>query len=153
MRRRPPISTRTDTLCPYTSLFRSVGEPAPVLVCDRRQIAQALTNLVKNATEAVEARRETDSAAGSVEIAIAQEAGRLVVSVLDDGVGLPRERDRLTEPNVTTSMRGTGLGLAIVKKNVEEHFGRDRKCVGLGKSGSVRVSLGSASSKQKKNKT
>src|SRR3546814_10743764 len=38
----------------------TVGEPAPVLVCDRRQIAQALTNLVKNATEAVEARRETD---------------------------------------------------------------------------------------------
>src|SRR3546814_709844 len=59
----------------------------------------------------------------SVEIAIAQEAGRLVVSVLDDGVGLPRERDRITEPYVTTRMRGTGLGLAIVKKIVEEHFG------------------------------
>src|SRR3546814_15206601 len=56
-------------------------------------------------------------------IAIAQEAGRLVVSVLDDGVGLPRERDRITEPYVTTRMRGTGLGLAIVKKIVEEHFG------------------------------
>src|SRR3546814_17157139 len=52
-----------------------------------------------------------------------QEAGRLVVSVLDDGVGLPRERDRITEPYVTTRMRGTGLGLAIVKKIVEEHFG------------------------------
>src|SRR3546814_15300897 len=56
-------------------------------------------------------------------IAIAQEAGRLVVSVLDDGVGLPRERDRITEPYVTTRMRGTGLGLAIVQKIVEEHFG------------------------------
>src|SRR3546814_733045 len=98
-------------------------QPAPVRVCDRRQIAQALTNLGKNATEAVEARRETDSAAGLVEIAIAQEAGRLVVSVLDDGVGLPRERDRITGPYVTTRMRGTGLGLAIVKKIVEEHFG------------------------------
>src|SRR3546814_4196953 len=40
-----------------------------------------------------------------------------------DGVGLPRERDRITEPYVTTRMRGTGLGLAIVKKIVEEHFG------------------------------
>src|SRR3546814_3216666 len=59
----------------------------------------------------------------SVEIAIAQEAGRLVVSVLDDGIGLPRERDRITEPYVTTRVRGTGLGLAIVKKIVEEHFG------------------------------
>src|SRR3546814_13185593 len=26
MRRRPPRSTRTDTLCPYTTLFRSVVE-------------------------------------------------------------------------------------------------------------------------------
>src|SRR3546814_15758102 len=30
MIRRPPRSTRTDTLCPYTTLFRSVvGEPSP----------------------------------------------------------------------------------------------------------------------------
>src|SRR3546814_1135275 len=26
MIRRPPISTRTDTLCPYTTLFRSVDD-------------------------------------------------------------------------------------------------------------------------------
>src|SRR3546814_18154878 len=79
----------------------TVGEPAPVLVCDRRQIAQALTNLVKNATEAVEAMRETDSDAGSVEIARAQEAGRLVASVLATGDGLPRHRDRSTAPHFT----------------------------------------------------
>src|SRR3546814_16479890 len=28
MVRRPPISTRTDTLFPYTTLFRSIGEAA-----------------------------------------------------------------------------------------------------------------------------
>src|SRR3546814_20929120 len=29
MRRRPPISTRTDTLFPYTTLFRSTATAAP----------------------------------------------------------------------------------------------------------------------------
>ena len=31
-------------------------EPAPTLVCDRRQMSQALTNIVKNAVEAIDAR-------------------------------------------------------------------------------------------------
>src|SRR3546814_14585973 len=32
MIRRPPRSTRTDTLLPYTTLFRSLGGPAKSLV-------------------------------------------------------------------------------------------------------------------------
>jgi two-component system nitrogen regulation sensor histidine kinase NtrY len=47
----------------------------------------------------------------------------LVIDLLDTGVGLPDDRERLTEPYVTTRVRGTGLGLAIVKKIVEEHLG------------------------------
>src|SRR3546814_16210308 len=72
----------------------TVGEPAPVLVCDRRQIAQALTNLVQNATEAGEARREPDSAAGAGEIALAQAAGRPFVSVPDARLGPPPHEER-----------------------------------------------------------
>src|SRR3546814_14778627 len=49
--------------------------------------------------------------------------GKLVISVQDNGVGLPAERDRIIEPYMTTRQKGTGLGLAIVKKSVEEHFG------------------------------
>src|SRR3546814_4650871 len=49
--------------------------------------------------------------------------GKLVISVQDNGVGLPAERDRIIEPYMTTRQKGTGLGLAIVKKIVEEHFG------------------------------
>src|SRR3546814_5931514 len=30
MRRRPPRSTRTDTLFPYTTLFRSLGTASPI---------------------------------------------------------------------------------------------------------------------------
>jgi len=96
------------------------------LVCDRRQLAQALTNIVKNAVEAIEARRnrgEQNDDGDRIELSIKRDAEQLVIELIDTGVGLPQERERLTEPYMTTRVRGTGLGLAIVKKIVEEHMG------------------------------
>ena len=96
------------------------------MVSDRRQLAQALTNIVKNAVEAIEARRnrgEHSIAGDRVDLKLHSENHNLVIDVLDTGVGLPDDRERLTEPYVTTRVRGTGLGLAIVKKIVEEHLG------------------------------
>jgi len=100
-------------------------DPVPALVCDRRQLGQALTNLVKNATEAVEAvETRADGERGEVAMTIrAGEPGQLLIDVDDNGIGLPAERERIVEPYMTTRSRGTGLGLAIVKKIVEEHFG------------------------------
>ncbi|WP_254606280.1 sensor histidine kinase NtrY-like [Sphingomonas bacterium] len=101
--------------------FRLIhDDPGPVMVCDRRQIGQALTNLVKNAVEAVEA---AEADAGTVTMTLEDMAGRTRIEVADSGVGLPAERDRILEPYMTTRARGTGLGLAIVKKIVEEHGG------------------------------
>ncbi len=104
------------------------------LVCDRRQLGQALTNVVKNAVEAIEARRNRgdDSEDGDrIDLCIRRENEQLVIDLTDTGIGLPQERERLTEPYMTTRVRGTGLGLAIVKKIVEEHLGEiaflDRK--------------------------
>ncbi|MGN6269239.1 MAG: ATP-binding protein [Sphingomonas sp.] len=96
-------------------------EPAPMLVCDRRQIGQALTNIVKNAVEAIETKGE--DAHGEILMTLVEDEGTTTITVEDDGVGLPSERNRLVEPYVTTRARGTGLGLAIVKKIAEEHFG------------------------------
>jgi two-component system nitrogen regulation sensor histidine kinase NtrY len=96
------------------------------MVCDRRQLAQALTNVVKNAVEAIETRRnrgEHSLAGDRVDLKIHEQGALLVVDVLDTGIGLPEDRERLTEPYMTTRVRGTGLGLAIVKKIVEEHMG------------------------------
>ena len=96
------------------------------MVCDRRQLGQALTNVVKNAVEAIEGRRnrgEHSLAGDRVELKLHEEDEHLVIDVLDTGIGLPEERERLTEPYMTTRVRGTGLGLAIVKKIVEEHIG------------------------------
>lgn len=97
-------------------------DPAPMLVCDRRQIGQALTNIVKNAVEAIEAKPE--STGDSVTMTLAEDPGRTVtIIVADTGIGLPAERDRIVEPYMTTRSRGTGLGLAIVNKIIEEHAG------------------------------
>jgi len=96
------------------------------MVCDRRQLAQALTNIVKNGVEAIESRRnrgEHSLAGDRVELRLREENNQLIVDVMDTGIGLPEDRERLTEPYVTTRVRGTGLGLAIVKKIVEEHMG------------------------------
>jgi two-component system nitrogen regulation sensor histidine kinase NtrY len=95
-------------------------DPAPALVCDRRQLGQALTNVVKNAVEAVEAADRDDAA---ITMSLIGDDQRVTISVADTGVGLPAERERIVEPYMTTRARGTGLGLAIVKKIVEEHHG------------------------------
>jgi two-component system, NtrC family, nitrogen regulation sensor histidine kinase NtrY len=101
--------------------------PQPVhLFCDSRQVSQALVNILKNAAEAVQARG-ADAAHGQIRIRMIDAAGTVAVAVEDNGVGLPhRERDRLTEPYVTTRAGGTGLGLAIVKKIMEDHGGELR---------------------------
>jgi two-component system nitrogen regulation sensor histidine kinase NtrY len=100
-------------------------EPSPMLVCDRRQLGQALTNLVKNGVEAIQQKKEEGRGESEerVAIRITDQAGQLNIEISDSGVGLPAERGRLTEPYMTTRVKGTGLGLAIVKKIVEEHFG------------------------------
>jgi two-component system nitrogen regulation sensor histidine kinase NtrY len=96
------------------------------MVCDRRQLGQALTNVVKNAVEAIESRRargEHHFSGDRIEARLCKDERQLVIDVLDTGIGLPQDRERLTEPYMTTRVRGTGLGLAIVKKIVEEHGG------------------------------
>ena len=111
---------------PGISLSIDPGKGQIPLVCDRRQLSQALTNVVKNAVEAIEARRnrgETNFDGDRVDLKVRREDEQVIIEVTDTGVGLPQERERLTEPYMTTRVRGTGLGLAIVKKIVEEHLG------------------------------
>ena len=92
---------------------------------DRRLISQALTNIIKNATEAIGAASHADGRRGRIRVIAGREGQDIVIDVIDNGVGLPQEnRSRLLEPYVTTREKGTGLGLAIVGRILEDHGGR-----------------------------
>ena len=104
--------------------FEAEGKIAPI-GCDRHQFGQAMTNVLKNAAEAVDARsREAEpDYRGRIVVSVKADDETLTVAVEDNGIGLPQDRERIVEPYVTTREKGTGLGLAIVNKIVEEHGG------------------------------
>ncbi|SMF25381.1 two-component system, NtrC family, nitrogen regulation sensor histidine kinase NtrY [Tistlia consotensis] len=109
-------------------------KPVPVQV-DAAQIRQALTNLLQNAVDSIEGRQAAEGGGegapagvageeGLVRVRLSTTASLAEIAIEDNGRGLPKkDRDRLTEPYVTTREKGTGLGLAIVKKILEDHGG------------------------------
>ncbi|WP_421791580.1 ATP-binding protein [Hyphobacterium sp.] len=96
--------------------------------CDERLASQALTNIVKNASESVIARMDADAGkgpSGRIELALVNRDDFATITIADNGLGWPQvNRERLTEPYMTTREKGTGLGLAIVKRVMEDHGGR-----------------------------
>ena len=96
-----------------------------MLICDRRQLGQAITNILKNAVESINEKKSQGllgEGEGRIAVTLSEDSGRITLQVSDNGMGLPEDRDRIVEPYVTTRATGSGLGLAIVKKIVEEHF-------------------------------
>jgi two-component system nitrogen regulation sensor histidine kinase NtrY len=102
-------------------------ETPVVALSDRRLLAQAVTNLVKNASEAIDSAVETDASrasSGRIVAKVRTKGQRVQITVIDNGCGLPKEnRERLVEPYMTTREKGTGLGLAIVQRITEQHGG------------------------------
>ena len=111
-------------------VYRAALPEAPTaLRCDARQLRQVLANVLKNAAEAIAAPGSDvdgdDQPAGEVYVEVETTAESVTLVVTDNGIGFPSQnRDRLTDPYVTTRNNGTGLGLAIVRKIVEDHGGR-----------------------------
>lgn len=110
---------------PDISYTFEVDGDVPTVECDRHQFGQAMTNVLKNAAEAVDARRRdvAEDFHGQIAVSVVPEKHHVKVTVTDNGVGLPGGHENIMEPYVTTREKGTGLGLAIVKKIVEEHGG------------------------------
>ncbi len=114
------------TAHPEMAFETSFASRPVTLRCDARLVSQALINIVKNAIESIEGRivEGHSSPAGWISVAVGESEGRVSIAVEDNGKGLPQhDRERLTEPYVTTRAKGTGLGLAIVKKIMEDHEG------------------------------
>ncbi len=99
----------------------------PVIVeLDATMVSQAVTNLIKNAGEAIESLQEKGPPEGwapQVRVMMEASADAVTIRISDNGIGLPPDRARLFEPYVTTRAKGTGLGLSIVRKIIEEHGG------------------------------
>lgn len=108
--------------------IKLTGAENPLITqIDQTMMGQALTNLIKNAGEAIETLVETgacdDGFEPEIRVRLELRPTRISVTISDNGVGLPEDRARLFEPYVTTRAKGTGLGLPIVKKIIEEHGG------------------------------
>ncbi len=100
--------------------------PNPVIMAnyDRTQLTQVMTNLLQNAIDSIRERQQKTASSGYVKLNVDARGGNVVVSVEDNGLGLPeKDRENLMEPYVTTKKKGSGLGLAIVKKIMEDHGG------------------------------
>ena len=111
---------------PEVKFRRQVPETPVLMELDATMIGQALTNLIKNAGEAIESLQERGAPEGHVpeiRVIMQADATEAVIQIMDNGIGLPPDRARLFEPYVTTREKGTGLGLPIVKKIIEEHGG------------------------------
>jgi two-component system nitrogen regulation sensor histidine kinase NtrY len=94
-----------------------------VVPCDHRLLSQAMTNVLKNAMEAIAEHKEKTNQ-GRIVVSVVSDADKLIITIDDNGKGLPLEqRNRLLEPYMTTRDKGTGLGLAIVSKIMEDHGG------------------------------
>ncbi|ODT25197.1 MAG: hypothetical protein ABS35_12090 [Kaistia sp. SCN 65-12] len=98
----------------------------PITACfDNRLISQVLTNLIKNAVEAIEGAGLEGIKNPVITVEAGPEGDMVRLSISDNGKGWPKEnRHRLLEPYVTTREKGTGLGLAIVAKIIEQHGGK-----------------------------
>jgi two-component system nitrogen regulation sensor histidine kinase NtrY len=138
--RMPEPQTQTESLTRLLReavLLQEAGQPEVQFDCaldaddlwaevDATMISQALTNLMKNAGEAIESLQEKGAPEDhepQIRVTSGIEDGMAVIRIADNGVGLPEDRSRLFEPYVTTREKGTGLGLPIVKKIIEEHGG------------------------------
>jgi two-component system, NtrC family, nitrogen regulation sensor histidine kinase NtrY len=112
---------------PATNIRLHLPDAPIYLLCDRQQLSQAFTNVIKNAIESTYSKTEQAGPEyqSELNITLSQAApARAIVSVEDNGIGLPdTNQDLLFEPYVTTREKGTGLGLAIVKKIIEDHCG------------------------------
>ena len=138
--RMPELKRKNEDLCaliesiitlqqagqPTVSINFSKPNISLVVSVDATLINQAITNVLKNAGEAIESRMVKEPISdepGIIKVSLIENMESIILTISDNGIGLPQDRSRLFEPYVTTREKGTGLGLAIVKKIVEEHGG------------------------------
>lgn len=100
----------------------TASKPKIIIKCDKAQIGQVITNLVKNAEESILYQKTADKTQGKIEVTLEQKKNDVIITVRDNGRGFDKEIfEKLTMPYVTDKPGGNGLGLAIVKKILDDH--------------------------------
>lgn len=89
---------------------------------DRENVFRILTNLVRNAVQALESE---DIEGGKISVSAQREGRKVVIDVSDNGPGVPaKAREHMFEAfQGSTRKGGTGLGLAIAAELVAAHGG------------------------------
>jgi signal transduction histidine kinase len=110
---------RVPTLAHAVEIDVKAHEDPIVVRGDPVLLEWALEVLVKNAVDALAGR------GGRITVAAARRAdGGAVVTVTDDGPGIPREiRKRIFEPGFSTKQSGWGIGLSLARRIIEENHG------------------------------
>jgi signal transduction histidine kinase len=98
-------------------------EPMLEVDADRDQLYRVLSNLCRNAVQALESEGETD---GEIGVAGRREGAVTVIEVADTGPGVPDKARTHLFAAFQGSVRkgGTGLGLAIAHELVQAHGGQ-----------------------------
>lgn len=87
---------------------------------DRTQLIRVITNLVKNAIQAIPEEQENKI----VFVTVFRQGEEVKIAVKDNGNGISLEnQERVFEPKFTTKSSGMGLGLAIIKNIIENYNG------------------------------
>ena len=115
-----------EVAMPQIALITEISAENIWIDVDQAMMSQALMNLIKNASEAIDTYIEKFGNASyepEIFITLNSQDNLVILQIMDNGIGLPPDRGHLFEPYVTTREKGTGLGLSIVKKIIEEHGG------------------------------
>jgi len=92
----------------------------PIIASDQSQLQQVFLNMINNAIDAIEKD-------GLIDVKTRQEDSRIVISIKDNGPGIPKEHlKKVFDPFFTTKEvgKGTGLGLSV-SYNIIEKLGGD----------------------------
>jgi signal transduction histidine kinase len=131
-RERLPLSEIADDVCEQAQLLAGTRAVVSNLVksgitvdADREQMIRILTNLARNAVQALATRRDGTGQVAMVSLAAQRRGPATVITVSDTGPGIPEAmRGHLFEAFQSADRQGgTGLGLAIAAELVRAHLG------------------------------
>jgi signal transduction histidine kinase len=109
-----------------------------ITIMDRTQLIRIITNLVKNAIQAIPEEQELKS----IFVAVKRVNNNVNITVKDNGIGIELENtEHIFEPKFTTKTSGMGLGLGIIKNIIENYKGTITFETECGKGTTFTVSL------------